>query len=156
MGIAGAIPITPRYATSTTASTANAPCPSGIANTGLRSIDANFGPAAARMPIAAQHVRQCRDIRLRPTARAQQQRRALDRADHLLRDIVAKRTAAEHHVLHHLDEDAAETEHRDRSEHRVAVDAEDALDPALQLLRHQHALERALGAARFARDNSKS
>ena len=41
----------------------------------------------------------------RPPARAQQQWRSLDRADHLLRHIVAERTAAEHHVLHHLDED---------------------------------------------------
>ena len=82
---------------------------------------------------------------LRPAARAQQQRRALDRADHLLRHIVAERAAAEHDVLHHLDEDAAQAEHRDRAEHRIAVDAEDALDAALQLLRHQHALDARLG-----------
>ena len=78
---------------------------------------------------------------LRPAARAQQQRGALDRADHLLRHVLAERAAAEHHVLHHLDEDAAQAEHRDRAEHRIAVNAQDALHAALQLLRHQHALD---------------
>ena len=87
----------------------------------------------------------------------QQQRRALDRADHALGDVGAERAAAEHHVLQDLDEDAAEAEHRDRAEHRVAVDAQDALHAALQLLRHQHAFDRARPARRvLARSSSRS
>src|SRR5262249_60629800 len=53
----------------------------------------------------------------------------------------AERATAEHYILHHFDEDAAQAEHRDRPKHRVAVNAQDALDTALQLFGHQHALD---------------
>ncbi len=130
------------YPTSITASTANAPSPSGIANTGFRSIDCSRSPAAtanadSRDSIVGQRL----DIRLLPPPRTQQQRRALDRADHRLRRIRPERAAVEHDVLQHLDEDPAQAEHRHRAEHRIAVDAQDALDAALQLFRDQHALD---------------
>ena len=62
----------------------------------------------------------------------------------------AERASAEDHVLQHLDEDAAQAEHCDRAEHRVAVDAEDALHAALQLLGNQNALD-ARGGGRVLR-----
>ena len=54
-----------------------------------------------------QHLRQSAHINRRTAARTQQQRRTADRADHLLRHIHPERTAAEHHILHHLHEDPA-------------------------------------------------
>src|SRR5215203_2681817 len=88
-----------------------------------------------------QHLGQGRDIGGLPTPRPQEQRRAFDRANHLLGDVLSEGTAAEHNVLHHLDEDAAETKHRDRTEDRVAMNAEDALNLAFKLLSDKNAFD---------------
>ena len=47
----------------------------------------------------------------------------------------------ETHVLEHLDEDTAQAEHGHGPEHRVALDAQDALDAAAELPGDQHALD---------------
>jgi hypothetical protein len=62
----------------------------------------------------------------------------------------------EHDILQNLDEDAAQAEHRHRPEHRVAVDAQDAFDAALELLRDQHALDARGRRGGFARASSSA
>ncbi len=120
--------------------------------TGLRSTERKRSPASqANREKIRQQPCQRRDVGPRPATRAEQERRASDATDHRLGFVDLERAAAEHHVLQHFDEDPAQAEQRHRAEQRIALDPHEALHPALQLARHQDAIEtrlRRLSAAR--------
>ena len=94
-------------------------------------------PPPPRTPTAPRRHhrrRRCGRVRLLPPTRAEQQRRALDRADHRRRRVGSERgSRSKASVLQHLDEDPTQAEHRHRAEYRIAVEYQDALDATLQL-----------------------
>src|SRR3546814_40266 len=76
---------------------------------------------------ARQGLGQRLHVGLGAAAGAVEEGEALHRADHLTRNVDAEGGDAEGYVLHDLDEDAAEAEHHDGAEDRIARDAHDGL-----------------------------
>ncbi len=116
---------------------------------GFRSTDRSRGPADAAntdrrdsMPASA-----AMSAGGRPRAPS---RIGAPRMERIMRSATsrAERAAVQRHVPQDLHEDAAQAEQRDRAEHRVLLDAHDALDAAAQLLGDQHALDAAAPAPR--------
>ena len=86
-------------------------------------------------------------------AEAGQERVGGDRPDHGPRLGLVEGGGAEGHVLEGLGEDAAEPEHDDRSEHRVALHAWDGLHASGDHRRDEAAADRRVregGAVQFA------
>src|SRR2546428_8093159 len=110
----------------------------GAVRTGEQRIDVHLldlGALGRHLGQTQEGLHEKRLVHRRRSARPGEQGVAADPAPHLACLDVGDRQDAEHHVLQHLDEDAAQAEHQDGAQLRIARHAQDRLAaPAHHLL----------------------